>query len=149
MKKIILSYFLACLSSLLPMTSARAEQSRDFGAYTVHYIAVNSTYLNPTIAARYDIERSERTAFLNISILKNLPDGKTLAVPAEISGLKKNLLQQSAAIDFIEIKEGAAIYYIGLFEFSNAELLKFELEILPQGVNRSFDLKWDTRLYAD
>lgn len=128
---------------------AVAEQSQSFGNYTVHYIAVNSTFLNPEIARQYGIVRANRRAFLNISILKNEADGGTTAVSANLSGQKKNLLQQSEDINFKEIREGDAIYYIGEFVFSNAEQLRFELEIQPEAQDSTYSLNWDIRLYIN
>jgi len=109
-------------------TLVKAEQSQDFGDYTVHYIAVNSTFISPEIAERYGIVRSARNAFLNISVIKN----SGAAVSAKITGMKANFLSQNSAINFIEINEGDAIYYIGQFEFSNAENLRFNIEVQPE-----------------
>ena len=107
--------------------SGALAESQTFGEYTVHYIAVNSTFLTPGIAAQYHIVRSKRQAFLNIAVLRNNPGGSTTAVTAKLSGGRSNLMQQSSSIPFVEIREGDSIYYIGQFDFSNAELLRFKV----------------------
>lgn len=127
--------------------SVQAE-SQDFGDYTVHYIAVNSTFIQPDVAAQYGIERNRRGAFLNISVLKNNADGSTTPVQARISGGKQNLMQQVGDIAFREVREGAAIYYIGQFEFSNAELLRFRVQVQPEQAGPTYNLEWTTTLYA-
>ena len=132
----------------LTMPLLLKAESGDFGDYTVHYIAVNSTFLTPEIAAQYDIERNRRTAFLNIAILNNNADGSTTPVTASISGGKRNLLQQGSNIDFREIREGTAIYYIGEFDFSNAEILHFDVKVQPEGKGPTHTLTWNTQLYA-
>ncbi|MDT8399886.1 MAG: DUF4426 domain-containing protein [Pseudomonadales bacterium] len=139
------------LSTLMLLLSAslQAEQAQDFGAYTVHYIAVNSTFLDPEIARQYGITRSERRGFVNISVLKNSADGNGPAVSAHIEGLKKNLLQQAQPLNFTEIREAQAIYYLGEFDFSNAETLRFELQIQPEARGPVYPLTWTTRLYSD
>lgn len=92
--------------------------------------------------------RASRSAFLNISVLRNEPDGRTTPVTATLSGGRTNLMQQSSEIAFKEVREGSAIYYIGQFEFSNAELLRFRVEVLPEGSAPACRLEWTTTLYA-
>lgn len=121
--------------------------SERFGDYTVYYQAVNSTFLNPDIAEQYGIVRSDRRAFLNISVMKHSPDGGTAAVPARISGGRKNLLGQVGAIAFREIREENALYYIGEFEFSNAEIVRFAIDVQPELAGPVHTIAWETRLY--
>jgi hypothetical protein len=136
------------LTSLLLAPTAQAE-SQTFGDYTVHYIAVNSTFISPEIAQQYGIERNRRGAFLNIAVLKNNADGSTTPVTAAVSGGKQNLLQQSGDIDFKEVREGEAIYYLGQFEFSNAELLRFKVSVQPEQQGNAHTIEWTSTLYAD
>ena len=133
---------------LLGCAAAAHADSQDFGDYTVHYIAVNSTFISPEIAAQYDIERNRRGAFLNISVLKNEADGSTTPVAATISGGKQNLMQQTGDISFKEVREGEAIYYIGQFAFSNAELLRFKVQVQPEHRGPAYNIEWTTTLYA-
>lgn len=137
-----------CTALCLFAVTARAD-SQTFGDYTVHYIAVNSTFIRPEIAAQYGIERNRRGAFLNISVLKNNADGSTTPVTATISGGKRNLMQQSGSIDFKEVREGEAIYYLGQFTFSNAELLRFTVQVQPESQGPTHEIEWTTTLYAD
>ncbi len=140
--------FALCSLLMLCAQSLLAEE-QTFGDYTVHYQAVNSTFLTPDIAEQYDIVRSERRAFLNIAVLRNEDDGSTTPVTATINGIKHNLLQQSQAIEFAQIREGEAIYYIGQFDFSNAEILRFTVEVQPEGREPGLALEWNTQLYSD
>jgi hypothetical protein len=109
---------------------------------------VNSTFLTPQIASQYGIERNQRTAFLNIAVLHNNDNGSTTPVTATLKGGKRNLLQQGSDIEFREIREGDAIYYIGMFDFSNAEILRFEVDVQPEGTGPTHTLRWSTQLYA-
>lgn len=135
--------------ALLGLSGVVSAESKDFGDYTVHYIAVNSTFISPEIAAQYGIVRSARRAFLNIAVLRNNADGSTTPVTAVISGGKRNLMQQASAIPFEEIREGTAIYYIGQFDFSNAETLRFGIDVQPGGSGPVRQIEWTTQLYAD
>jgi hypothetical protein len=128
--------------------AARAE-SQDFGNYTVHYIAVNTTFLSPDIAEEYNIVRSDRRAFLNIAVIRNNADGSPTPVEATVMGSKSNLLQQSDTIAFDEIREGDAVYYIGQFDFSNAENIRFSVSVQPERKGPAHEIEWTTQLYAD
>jgi hypothetical protein len=135
--------------ALLFLTPAVHAESQTFGDHTVHYIAVNSTFISPEIAEQYGIERNRRGGFLNIAVLKNNTDGSTTPVTATVTGGKQNLLQQSGDIDFQEVREGEAIYYLGQFEFSNAELLRFTVNVQAEQQGPARKIEWTTTLYAD
>ena len=81
-------------------------------------------------------------------MIKNTSTNAT-PVSAEITGEKANLLGQNSAINFIEINEGDAIYYIGQFEFSNAENVRFNLEVQPENSGPVYSLTWSTQLYIN
>jgi len=126
--------------------NAKAE-SESFGDYTVYYQAVNSTFLKTDIARQYGIVRSDRRAFLNISVMKKQADGTQQAVAASVSGGKRNLLGQVGELEFREIREQKAIYYIGEFEYSNAEIIRFRLEVEPENSGTVHEISWETRVY--
>ena len=134
--------------ALLALASPVRAETTPCGNYTVHHIAVNSTFIQPEIAEQYGIVRASRSAFLNISVQRNETGGKTTPTTARLSGGRTNLMQQSSDIAFKEVREGEAIYYIGQFEFSNAELLRFRVEVQPEGSARACLLEWTTTLYA-
>src|SRR5690606_27032756 len=115
-RRLLLALAALCLPPLAA-AQAETETSRRIGDYTVHFIAVNSTFLDPEIAARYGLERGQRDAFLNIAVLG--PDGRP--VPASVSGSKATLLGETEELRFQEVREETAIYYLGPFEFTNAE----------------------------
>jgi len=63
--------------------------------------------------------------------------------------MKANFLSQNSTINFIEINEGDAIYYIGQFEFSNAENLRFNIEVQPENNGPVYPLSWTSKLYIN
>jgi hypothetical protein len=144
----LLRYFLWA-SSLMFGTSSTHAESQDFDNYTVHYIAVGTTFLTPEIAQQYNIVRSNRRAFLNIAVIRNNSDGSTTPVPATVMGSKHNLLQQSTDVEFAEIREGEAIYYIGQFDFSNAENIRLQVSVQPEMQGPVHEIEWNTQLYSD
>lgn len=130
-------------------TLASYAESETFGDYTIHYQAVNSTFIDAGIAEQYGITRSDRHAFLNISVLKATAGGGMTPVTAAVSGGKRNLLGQVGAIDFREIREGDAIYYIGEFEFSNAGIVRFIINVQPEQTGQTHEVRWETRMYNE
>jgi len=139
-------YLLLSLLSLLP--AALHAESATFGEYTLYYQAVNSTFINADIAEQYGIVRSDRRAFLNISVSKKIGNAMT-AVTAAVSGGKRNLLGQVGDIEFREIREENAIYYIGEFEYSNAEIVRFTIDVQPEMSGQSHEIRWETRMYNE
>lgn len=144
---LLLRYCLGITLSLVGV-AAVAEQARQFGVYKVHYSVVNTTFVDPDVAARYQIVRGKNRAFLNLSIREQLEDGGNRAVPAKLKGRTWDLFQNQF-FEFEEIREQGAIYYIGSFEFSDADIRFFDVQILPQGATRSYQLKFQHKVYVD
>ena len=120
---------LIALLTLLLALPAWAERKHSFGEYDVHYIAFNSGFLQPDIAAAAGLVRSKSQGVLNVSVLKA---GKpTMAL---VSGTVKNLLGQDRPLAFKQLKEGEeAIYYLAQFPFDSRETLRFSLTVQPVG----------------
>lgn len=140
----------ACLSAM----SAHAEQKKVFVGtdgqeYEVHYIALNSTFLQPEVAQQYGLTRSRALGLVNISVLKVLDSGATEAVGALVDINAKNDIQQVQHMDFQQVVEGKAIYYIGQVQYREAEILTFNATIYPQGVNEPFRLRFSHSFYND
>lgn len=125
-----------------------AESSKVVGNYTLHYIAVNSTFIDAKIAQQYKIKRGKRSAFINIAVLRNDKSTGT-PVEARLDGSVRNLMQQSNKLAFQQVREGDAIYYLGQFEFSNGEKLHLKVDVQPEGKGDTYTLEWDTQLYSD
>jgi hypothetical protein len=137
----------SCVLLAIVSQAVHAEEV-SFGDYTIHYIAVNSTFLQPEIAAQYDIVRGPRSAFLNIAVIREDGTGTGTPVTAVVSGHKRNMLQQQADITFSEVREGAAVYYIGQFDISDGEILRFEIDVQPEGQGPTHTLDWRAQLYT-
>ena len=106
MKRMLIGLLAALLT--LP---ALAERKHSVGEYDIHYIAFNSGFLQPDIAAAAGLVRSKTQGVVNVSVVK---DGKPVA--AQVSGQVKNLLGQDRQLTFKQLKEGdEAIYYLAQF----------------------------------
>lgn len=128
-------------------SAAMAESSKEFGDYVVHYNAFRSDTLTPEIAKTYDLTRRNNRLIINIAILKKVMDTTGQPVAAEVSGHAGNLTGQMKNLEFREIREGNAIYYLAELKFSDGEFLKFDLKIHAESEETPFRLKFDKRFF--
>lgn len=147
--RITISLLAAALLSLLVSPTIQAEQSKVFGSYTVHYSAFTTDNLTSSVAKLYNIPRSKKRALLNISVLKKTADGSSKPTRAIIKGTATNLSQQLRELEPREISEKGAIYYIAETPIDNAEILKYRLEITPQGEKTTYTLTFQQQFYTD
>lgn len=127
---------------LLTGSSTQAEIKKTLGKWDVHYIAFNSTFLTPEVAKAYGIVRSENNTLINISIIDR-QSGE--AQHAQLSGFARNLIGTTINLDFKEVKEGEAIYYLATLSTSDEEHFRFVIDI-QQGRNQQ-QLKFEQKVY--
>ena len=140
--------FTALLSLALPLT-VQAEQSKEFGEYTIHYSAFTTDNLTPSIAKQYNIPRSKKRALLNVSVLKKTTDGSSKPSKATITGTTTNLSQQLRELKPREISEKGAIYYIAETPVDNAEVLTYKLEVTPEGEKITYTLSFQEQFFTE
>lgn len=119
---------LLLLSSLLFTQSASAQQAMRLGPWEVHYNAFNSTLLRAEMAQQYDLQRSSTLATLNITVLAANEPGKP-AQKVTVTGYSMNPLSQQQRLDFNQVIEGDAVYYLAQVRFTNLETLRFFITI--------------------
>lgn len=139
---------LALMTSLmLFITSAVAEQKQQVGNYDIHYMALGSTFITPAIAKTYGIERSQYNGIINITVLDTSQQGNP-AVAVEISGIANNLLDARMDLNFKEIREGDAIYYIAQVPYRDDQEINFTIAI-KHGKKLNTALKFKQKFYVD
>ena len=121
---------------------ADAEQSVRIGNFQAHYVVFPSTFLSADIANRYKIGRARNLSVVNLSVL----DAAGKGTPAAVTGQVKNLLGQLSALDFREIREDQAIYYIAEVRHTDREVLRFDISIAPPG-NKAHKLAFQQELF--
>jgi hypothetical protein len=135
------------LAAMLCTGVAQAQQSEIFGPYELHYSVVNSTFLAPEVAATYGIVRGDKRAILNLAVREEMaPPGETLNM--QLKGRTWDLIQ-SQTLDFLEIREGKAVYYIAEFKFINEEWRFFEVDFRPEGADKTYTFKFKHQLYLE
>ena len=123
--------------------AANAEQFQQVGEYEVHYIVIPTLSLRAEIADRYGVTRSDAKALLNVSILRH----GTQPTAAVLEGTATNLLGQIQSLQFQEVREGPAIYYLALVRHSDEEMFRFKVDLaLPDG--QTGRLEWAQSLLS-
>jgi hypothetical protein len=114
---------------LLLFAPAHADQFQAFDGVEVHYVVLNTLFLQEDIAARYGVERGRDHAIVNLSVLDR--DGAALA--AEVTGSTINLLNQSSPLLFTTKRDGESIYSIASFHYTDRDVLRFALTVNVPG----------------
>ena len=146
MKHSIMKFLLAITISFFTISYASAENMKKLGSMDVHYMAIGSTFFTPEIAKVYGITRSRYNGLINISVLDNTKIGNP-AKTVSITGKAKNNLGQFKTIEFTEVKEGEAIYYLAQIKYSNEETINFTLAINDGKEQQT--LKFSQKFYVD
>jgi len=152
MKKLILNMLL--IISAIPCfaqidQTKEIQTSKNFGAYTVHYNLFNSKDIPAEISRIYQLNRGRDIAYINISLTKTENGVTSLGLPAKISTKAINLMQQTKTVEFKEIKEPDATYYLAPFRHTNEEDIRFEVSVLPEGEEKPLTISFTRRLFTE
>ncbi len=134
---------LALTALFLLSAAALHAETRQFGAFEVHYSVFTSSFLQPDIAAAYGIVRGRDRAVLNVAVR-----GTAGALEARLGGTRSDLIRKEELV-FRTIREDGAIYYIAEFGFTSGEMLYFDLAITPAGETSPLHLEFSQALHAD
>ena len=146
---IILSIFISLPAFAQINQPKEIQTSQKFGEYTVHYNVFNSKMVPAQIAETYKLLRGKDTVLINISLTKTEAGATSLGLPAKVSVKAVNLMQQSKAVEFIEIKETDATYYLAQFRHTNEEDIRFEVSVLPEGESKPLNVSFTRRLFTE
>jgi hypothetical protein len=136
---------IAGLLAMLALTGATRAESRQFGDYDAHYSVFASSFLQPAVASAYGIVRANDRAVLNIALRQRSLDK---AVAARVTGTRGDLIYKHP-LEFREVREDGAIYYLADFPFLNDETLYFEVDIGPEEDSGTLKLRFEKVLYVD
>lgn len=123
---------------------SQAENSKEYAEHIVYYNAFPSDSLPPEMTKQYGLKRSKNYAMINVSVMKKgagIPTG----VKSKITGTLKNLMGQSRDLEFEEIKEGQAVYYIAQIGVQSQALVHFSIAITPEGGSENYDIKFSKK----
>ena len=131
-----LTFFFLVIGSV-----SQAENAKEYADHIVYYNAFPTDSLPSQMTKQYGLKRSKNYAMINISVMEKAA-GIPTGVKSKVTGNLKNLMGQSRAIEFREIKEGAAIYYIAQIGIQTKEVVNFNIDIVPEGSSEKYDIKF-------
>lgn len=146
--------FTACLLLLAGAVSAQTqapnsiETSKVFGNYEVLYSVFPSTTLTEQVAAAYHIVRGKDRAVVNIVVRKRLPGGGDIAQKAAVTGTYSDLIQ-TKPLQFREVDEQDAVYYLAELRHTDRELLRFDVKVQPDPQAAPYVVTFTRKLYIE
>ena len=81
---------------------------------------------------------------VNVSVMEKAA-GVPTGVKSTVTGTLKNLMGQSRPLEFKEIKEGKAVYYIAQIGVQSKEVVNFNIEIKPASNNEKYEIKFSKK----
>jgi hypothetical protein len=146
--KLLVQLSATCL--LILAGHVKAQQSQEFGDYTVHYNALSTSLLTPQVAKSYGIQRSASRALINIAVLKRMEGGSDVPVTATIEANAKNLTGQRREIELREITDvEGAVYYIGEMRVRNLETFDYAVTVFPEGKSKPLEVSFRQQFYTE
>ncbi len=139
----------ALLIGMVMFQAVLAENSTQIPGYTIHHNALTTDFLTPQVAKAYKLQRSKNRGMLNVSVIKDVPGTTGKAVTAKVRVKATDLLGKTQVIPMREIREGDAIYYIGEFPVANGTKLYFDIEVTPEGADRSYTATLTQEFFVD
>ncbi|MCL7945637.1 DUF4426 domain-containing protein [Marinobacter sp. ATCH36] len=137
---------LACLAFFATQSHAG---SKDFGEFQVHWSVFPSTFLAPEVARENNLNRSKSIGIVNISIMQETETGGLEPVSGQVEGKVLNDVQQVKFLGFRRIQEGNAVYFIAEYQYSNAELMTFQITARPTGSSGDLPIRFAHTLFND
>jgi hypothetical protein len=102
--------------------------------------------VTPEVAQSYGFTRARNRALLNISVIDSTTKKP---LPAVVTGTRTNIIGQVLPLEFLQIKEQNAIYYIAQLRFTEEEMWRFELKIQPDLNANAIPLKFNQTFYLE
>lgn len=150
MRTSFLAIFL--LAILIATPVAHAGGSEDVGDYLIHYNALPTDQLAPTVASAYGVVRSRNRALLNIAVTRK-QDGTTgIPVEALVNVNAANLSGQTKNVRVRKVTEEGelqAIYYIAEINVADGETLIFDIMVTPEDRKQTHTVHFKQQFFAN
>ncbi len=145
--KLSLMLAAVALTAYWPFQAA-AEQSVTFGDYTVHFNAITTEILQPSVARAHGITRSKSRVLLNVSVLKKVMGTTGQPVAATVTARATNLNNQLKNLDMRKAGDTGGIYYLGEVSVGNGEVLHFHIEVTPEGSEETRVIEFQQQFFT-
>lgn len=132
-----------------PALSAWASdgsRSVQHGEYQIHYQVLNTTFLRPEVAAAYEVVRARNRSLVMVSVRRGSELDST-PQRALVTGTHSDLIH-THTLNFRELEQRGAIYYIAEFPHGREESRQFKLQVQPGAGNQpSYPLEFTQMVY--
>lgn len=113
--------------------SAASQQATSrVGDVTIRASAIQTSALQPEVASRYGIERSDGTVMLLVAVRQG-SQAQATSLPARISATATDLRGHVQPIAMRELRSGELLDYVGTVEVATPDTLRFEIDIVREG----------------
>ena len=142
-------YFISISIIALLSYTAQAQDniSYELKEHTVYYNVFNSSLIPAKVARTYNLVRAKDRVYLNVAVVKK--SGGYGVAPAPLSGAYRNLLQQKFPLEFIEIKEATATYYLAPIRFNNEDIIHLDISVQADANAAKSTFTITKKLYLD
>lgn len=127
-----------------PMPEVASDQT--FGEYRVVFSAFNSSFVQPEIATRHNITRGRNRGLVNIALIEG--DAIT-GRAAMVEGTVTDLMSRQRVLEFFEVREGDAVYYLAPFSFSHQDPLTFRVNVQTEADGTVMPVSFQRTFYRD
>lgn len=134
------------LLSMSTIALAQNNTSYEIDEHIIYYNVFNSTIIPADVAKAYNLVRAKDRVYVNVALVKK-SGGNGIA--ANISGVHRNLMQQKIPLEFIEIKEATATYYLAPIRFNNEEILHIDITATSLDNSDTGSFTITKKLYKD
>ncbi len=134
------------LFSISTITLAQNNTSYEIDEHIIYYNVFNSTIIPAEVAQAYNLVRAKDRVYVNVALVKK-SGGNGIA--ANITGSHRNLMQQKIPLEFIEIKEATATYYLAPIRFNNEEILHIDITATSLDNSDTGSFTITKKLYKD
>ncbi|MER2493608.1 DUF4426 domain-containing protein [Catenovulum sediminis] len=143
-KCITLSFWLLSALTSLISIAVYANENPNLTVldnWEIHHIAFPSTFIQPATAKAVGIDRRGNNGVINISVLDTDMSKKPMNIA--VSGYAQNLVGHRKELDFKQVDEGDAIYYLAQIRHSNEETFRFFIRLTDPktGIAKSFQFQ--------
>jgi hypothetical protein len=128
---------------------AAAERSTAAGDWVIHYNAIATEDLHPSVADNYGITRSPTRGLITVTVMRPIMGTTGEPHTARVTGTASNLAGQTRDLNLREVQEGKAIYYLDTFRIRDEETLDFELEVRPDGSGETHSVSFRQQFFVD
>jgi hypothetical protein len=139
-------FSLLAFSLLSANSHAQKNTSYELVDHIIYYNVFNSTLIPSDIAKIHNLVRAKDQAYVNVALVKKTGGN---GIAATITGYHSNLMQQKFQLEFIEIKEPSATYYLAPIRFINEEILHIDISVETLDKTDSGSLRITKKLYKD